>query len=78
MAEKLTPTPKPYERTFTDVQVAKVRAAIAENPQLARDLISSAQSGNQDDLRFIMEAGIVISEDSGKSGELIIIKNYLC
>lgn len=63
----------PGDRPFSVEQITRVKAAIETNPQLARALISSAQGGDEGDLRFIMEAGIVVSKDGGEAGGLIII-----
>lgn len=51
--EKATP-----ERMFTDEQIAQVKAKLKTDPKLLKDLILSAQGGNQTDLQFLSEVDL--------------------
>lgn len=69
MTQQEKETPK---RKFTDEQIAQIKAKLLKNPHLMNDLLSNAQSGNQDDLSFIVEADLMlISEDKSKSSSVL-------
>lgn len=49
------PTETPH--VFTPEQIANVLAKLRKDPDLVRIMISSAQGGNEEDLRFMLESG---------------------
>ena len=46
-----------YKSQFSKDQIDRALNILQENPNLIEALITSAQGGNQGDLRFIMELG---------------------
>jgi hypothetical protein len=60
------------KRMYTDAEIATVKAAIEADPQIAIDLIISAQGGNVEDMRFILESGLVMADAEGRLSQVII------
>ena len=59
---------------FTAEQIRSVKVAIRANPELGRQLINSAQGGNQDDLQFLLDADLIIFSDSPSESEILEIR----
>lgn len=61
------PKPDGGKRRFTPEQISVAKSALEKNPALMRELISSAQGGNEEDLKFMMESGLSFwSEEEGR------------
>jgi len=56
---------------YTEKEIAAVKAMIEVNPALGRQLIDSAQSGNEADLEFILQSGLLISSDSPTESSIL-------
>ena len=60
MPEKSAAKPK---RMYNDKQIRKVLEAVEQNPDLAFQIYSSAQSGNSEDIQFLLESRLAAFSD---------------